>query len=309
MSRMALSLTVGAGVAAAAAPAVDPAIVARVNGNAAATWRAGLAGRFANRSLAEASALLGARRPGISAVTRPGAELDTSDLPASFDMREQYGHCESVKAVYDQGHCGGCWAFSVTSSLGDRFCMAGKDVILSVQDLLDCGHYGKCSGCNGGLTEDAFDYINDNGVLSAECVPWADGDSTCRDGRCTSSADNTRYYSSWAQYISSDEAKIQAELSQHGSITASFEVFQDFFAYESGVYSHLEGDYAGLHAVTLMGWGSENGADYWLVKNSWGSDFGEAGFFRIKRGLKNNGCNFEGGLTAASPTLFRSVVV
>ena len=79
---------------------------------------------------------------------------------------------------------------------------------------------------------------------------------------------------------------------------------QDFFNYKSGVYSHVSGDYAGLHAVALMGWGeSDAEGKYWIVKNSWGVNFGEEGYFRIARGLDENGCNFEGGLTAANVAL------
>ena len=91
------------------------------------------------------------------------------------------------------------------------------------------------------------------------------------------------------------------EVLNYGSVSAVFEVFSDFFQYSSGVYSHITGDYAGLFVVVLMGWGEEtDGTKYWIVKNSWGSDFGEdGGFFRIARGLQENGCNFEGGLTAA----------
>ena len=118
-------------------------------------------------------------------------------------------------------------------------------------------------------------------------------------------ADSKKYFTqSFAQYISSDEEKIQQELIRNGSISAVFEVFEDFFSYESGVYSHVDGSYAGLHAVALMGWGeSEEEGKWWIVKNSWGGDFGEGGYFRIARGLDTNGCNFEGGLTAAKVTV------
>jgi len=292
-------------------PAVDPAIVEKVNLNPEATWRAGHGkGRFANATLVEASMLLGAHRSLAARADAVDSDAVTVDLPDSFDLREQYGHCKSIQAVYDQGHCGGCWAFAVAESLGDRFCVQGVDVVLSAQDLMSCDHTGKCNGCGGGLTEDAFDYISEEGMLAEDCVPWTGSDSVCTDSKCAvTGADTTRYYSSWAKYVSSDEAKIKQELFQYGSITASFEVFHDFFSYESGVYSHLEGDYAGLHAVNLMGWGTDSGVDYWLVKNSWGSDFGEEGFFRIQRGLTANGCNFEGGLTSGSATVSRSVAV
>jgi len=299
-------------VASGSAPAIDPAIVETVNSNPQATWHAGFQARFANKTLEEAKRLLGAQRATQEDRDRRTyvATLDVA-VPGDYDIRTKYGSCSSVQAIYDQGQCGGCWAFAVAESLGDRFCIAGKDVSLSAQDLLNCDYAGHCSGCNGGLTEDAFDYINDNGMLSEPCVPWTGGDSTCTDDSCSASgADSTRYYSSWAEYVSINETKIMQELYTKGSITASFEVFEDFFSYTGGVYKHVTGDYAGLHAVNLMGWGTDGttGADYWLVKNSWGPSFGESGFFRIARGLDVNGCNFEGGLTSATATL-SSVVV
>jgi len=104
--------------------------------------------------------------------------------------------------------------------------------------------------------------------------------------------------------VPSDEESIKAELVKSGSISAVFEVFSDFFSYESGVYRHVSGDYEGLHAVVLAGWGTDDvGGDFWTVRNSWGEDFGESGYFRISRGLDNNGCNMEGGLTAGDPLL------
>jgi len=94
--------------------------------------------------------------------------------------------------------------------------------------------------------------------------------------------------------------KIQKEVVANGSVSAVFEVFSDFFLYDSGVYRHINGDYAGLHAVVLTGWGeNDEEGKYWIVRNSWGEDFGERGYFRIARGLDENGCNFEGGLTTA----------
>jgi len=308
-----IASTLSIGAVAANLSAVDPGMVAKVNANPSSTWRAGIGkGRFSEVSLADASGLLGARRASAEQRrSRSAADvLEDATLPSSFDMRKQYGHCASVSAIYDQGHCGGCWAFAVAESLGDRFCMRGKDVVVSPQDLLACDHTGHDNGCQGGLCEDAFDYISDNGILSAQCAPWTGNETVCTSDTCSvSGAESKRYYSSWAQYIDSNETKIKQELFQRGSIAASFEVFHDFYAYTSGVYAHLEGDYQGLHAVNLMGWGTDAGVDYWLVKNSWGPTFGENGFFRIKRGLKENGCDFEGSLTAASPTLFQSVVV
>jgi cathepsin B len=218
-------------------------------------------------------------------------------------MRTKYGSCGSIKTVNNQGQCGGCWAFSVTETLGDRFCsQLGVNVVLSAQDLLSCDDQGEDKGCNGGFTEDGFDFISDNGVKTASCAPFInETEGFCRTNCVSPSEAPTEYWCGFSQYIDSNITKIQAELFSHGSISAVFEVFEDFFQYKSGVYRHVTGSYAGLHAVTLMGWGTENGEDYWLVKNSWGYSFGLDGYFKIARGLEVNGCNFEGGLTAATP--------
>ena len=79
------------------------------------------------------------------------------------------------------------------------------------------------------------------------------------------------------------------------------QVYEDFYAYKSGVYQHVTGKQNGGHGVKLMGWGVDNGVKYWLVANSWGTVFGEQGYFKIKRG--NNECGFEGGFDAVTPKL------
>ncbi len=220
---------------------------------------------------------------------------NVTDVPESYDIRSIYPRCSSPKTVVDQGSCGGCWAISTASSLSDRLCMADpqSSLVLSPQDLLDCVE-GESKGCNGGFTEDGFDYVSDEGIRDIDCVPF-----TASDGFCSTDDSCKKYYSSIYSYISSDEEKIKAEILENGSVSAVFEVFADFFVYESGVYNHVDGDYAGLHAVTLTGWGTLDGVDHWIVRNSWGTDFGYNGYFYIARGLDNNGCNFEGGLTAA----------
>lgn len=84
------------------------------------------------------------------------------------------------------------------------------------------------------------------------------------------------------------------ELSTNGPMEASFTVYEDFLAYKSGVYHHVTGSALGGHAVKIMGWGTENGTPYWLVANSWNEDWGDKGFFKIRRG--SNDCGFESGI-------------
>lgn len=86
------------------------------------------------------------------------------------------------------------------------------------------------------------------------------------------------------------------ELSTLGSVEAAFTVYEDFLAYKSGVYQHKTGQALGGHAVKIIGWGVENGVDYWLVANSWNEDWGDQGFFKIRKG--NNECGMESGIVA-----------
>ena len=87
----------------------------------------------------------------------------------------------------------------------------------------------------------------------------------------------------------------------HGPVEAAFTVYEDFLSYKTGVYHHTTGGALGGHAIKIVGWGVENGTPYWLVANSWNEDWGNKGFFRIKRG--SNECGIEGQIVAGIPQL------
>jgi cathepsin B len=77
---------------------------------------------------------------------------------------------------------------------------------------------------------------------------------------------------------------MKKEIQNNGPIENTFKVYGDFYNYRSGIYTHVSGLYYGLHAVKVIGWGNSNGVDYWIAQNSWGTRWGENGFFRIKMG-------------------------
>ncbi|XP_034230533.1 cathepsin B-like [Thrips palmi] len=91
------------------------------------------------------------------------------------------------------------------------------------------------------------------------------------------------------------------EIKTHGPVEASFDVYEDFLSYKSGVYRYLAGDFVGGHAVRILGWGQEKGVKYWLIANSWNTDWGEKGFFKYIRGINLNG--MEGDVVAGLPRL------
>jgi len=99
-------------------------------------------------------------------------------------------------------------------------------------------------------------------------------------------------------YSLSGVAKIQADIAQYGSATAAFTVYSDFPTYKSGVYKHTTGSQLGGHAIRIMGWGTENGEDYWLVANSWNEEWGDHGTFKIARG--SNECGIEGQVSGGT---------
>ncbi|KAG8011289.1 Cathepsin B [Nibea albiflora] len=89
------------------------------------------------------------------------------------------------------------------------------------------------------------------------------------------------------------------ELYKNGPVEAAFSVYADFLLYKTGVYQHVTGDMLGGHAIKILGWGEENGTPYWLAANSWNSDWGDKGYFKIKRG--NDECGIESEMVAGIP--------
>eukprot|EP00743_Colponemidia_sp_Colp-15_P000063 GILK01000076.1.p1 GENE.GILK01000076.1~~GILK01000076.1.p1 ORF type:complete len:320 (+),score=52.12 GILK01000076.1:34-960(+) len=286
-------------------PVVNPEMIDHINSNSFG-WRAGASQKWAGKTLADAKKLLGTRIAPMKNVRVANyAKLaNFVDVPASFDAREGAWKAY-IHPVRDQQQCGSCWAFGATEAFSDRLAIAsnGKiDVVLSPEHLVSCDTQNY--GCQGGYLDKAWDFIETTGVVSDACFPYTAGSgvapacaSTCADG------------SSWTTYKAkagsvrqfTDVASIQLALMTNGPLEVAFSVYQDFFNYQSGVYSHVSGGLAGGHAVKLVGWGSDAGTDYWTIANSWGTGWGEQGFFRIKRG--NNECGVESNVIAALPDL------
>jgi cathepsin B len=207
----------------------------------------------------------------------------TSSLPKEFDSRKQWPDC--ILPVRDQQHCGSCWAFSGTEVLQDRFCIAtnGKvKTVFSPQYMLSCDKVDQ--GCNGGQLNSAWQYFEDTGVVSDECFPYVSGDGT-KMPRCPDDSKCTIYK---AKKGSSKgltcPTQIKQDLMTNGPVQTGFIVYEDFMHYKSGIYEHNHGERMGGHAVVIIGWGEENGKEYWIAQNSWGPTWGENGFFRIKVG-------------------------
>lgn len=212
--------------------------------------------------------------------------VDLTAVPTSFDGRTQWPSC--IHAVRDQGSCGSCWAFGSSEALSDRFCVASNgavNVILSPEDLVSCDKWNY--GCNGGYLNLAWSYLTNTGVVSDDCFPYGaySGTAPSCQSKCSNGAAFKKYKCKSGSVVHPTTiSAIKQELATNGPLEGAFTVYEDFFNYQSGVYYHVSGSVAGGHAIKVLGYGTEGGLDYWLCANSWGTSWGEQGFFKIKQG-------------------------
>eukprot|EP00164_Ancoracysta_twista_P000168 GFYU01000242.1.p2 GENE.GFYU01000242.1~~GFYU01000242.1.p2 ORF type:complete len:340 (+),score=136.39 GFYU01000242.1:11-1030(+) len=211
------------------------------------------------------------------------AELDASAAPASFDWRSK----GAVTPVKNQQQCGSCWAFSTTGDIeGKNQIATGKLVSLSEQMLVDCDHNGD-QGCQGGLPSQAMQWIIKNGGIETE----ADYPYKAVNGQCHSEASKTAVKISGWEKVSTDESQIAAYLAEHGPLSIGINAGPMQF-YAGGVANPFLCNPKKLdHGVLIVGYGTDAGKDYWIIKNSWGKAWGEQGYYRIIRGKGKCGLN------------------
>lgn len=205
-----------------------------------------------------------------------------SGIGASFDARSIGGQ-SYVSPVRDQGGCGSCVAFGTVATLETTAAFQrgqpGLKLNLSEQQLFFVHGASSGASCaNGWWPEHAFTACRDKGVTFEEYMPYQAG------GGGTLDADwpNRLAKISGFQTLTGNAAAMKQHILTHGSVSACLIVYQDFFSYGGGVYTHVSGAQAGGHCVSLVGFDDAQGC--WIAKNSWGTGWGEAGFFRIGYG-------------------------
>lgn len=208
-----------------------------------------------------------------------------SGSPSFIDWR-QLG---AVTQVKDQGQCGSCWTFSATGAVEGAWAIStGKLIDLSEQELVDCatGVSYHSHGCNGGQMDGAFKFIMENGQCSDSAYPYTSG-VTKTSGTCKSCS-AVAHISACSDVKPNDQISLKAAVAQQPvavAISADTKLFQ---SYSSGVITSAS-CYTSLdHGVLIVGYGTENGQDYWLVKNSWSDSWGDKGYVKIARSSSTN---------------------
>ncbi|XP_076049065.1 procathepsin L-like [Oratosquilla oratoria] len=239
--------------------------------------------QFADLTVTEFSKMMNGYR-GVKTGEGIPFEVPEEEPEASVDWRTK----GAVTPIKNQAQCGSCWAFSTTGSLeGQHFLKTGKLVSLSEQNLVDCsGKFGNY-GCNGGLMDNGFEYIKENkGIDTEASYPYEAEDDSCRYKTDTIGATCKGF----VDIPSGNEAALTKAISKIGPISVAIDASNfSFQMYKKGIYYEPDCSSEALdHGVLAVGYGSQKKKDYYLVKNSWGTDWGMDGYIHMTRNRNNN---------------------
>ncbi|MDI6839782.1 MAG: C1 family peptidase [bacterium] len=201
--------------------------------------------------------------------------------PPYLDWRDYNGK-NYMTTVKSQGACGSCWAFAAVASMealvNIQTDIENPDMDISEQKLVSCDYYD--NGCGGGSAYGACTYLTQHGAPEEACFPYQASDAVPCGDTCDNALFTNRKLSGWG-YTYSSVTGIKEHV-QNGPIWAAMIVYEDFYNYAGGVYEHVSGSLEGTHAISIIGW--DDSLSCWICKNSWGSYWGEHGYFRIRWG-------------------------
>jgi len=208
--------------------------------------------------------------------------------PATQDWRTQ----NAVTPVKDQGQCGSCWAFSTTGGIEGAHALAsGTLSSFSEQELVDCSSAQGNQGCNGGLMDDGFDFVEKYGLCFESAYPYEAADGSCRKSSCKSQVTVTDY----TDISAGSTSDLKTACGNEGPISIAVDANYWWQMYTDGIFDKRCNPNSLDHGVLLVGYGS----NYWTVKNSWGESWGESGYIRLT-GTSANTCGLAN--SASYPT-------
>ncbi|GIX68064.1 cathepsin S [Caerostris extrusa] len=240
--------------------------------------------KFADMALNEFTKLMNGFKVGLRKIVN-GLLFrlpENAVVPDRVDWREK----GAVTPVQDQGACGSCWAFAATGSLEGQYILKKKNsVSLSEQHLIDCPRHEDATGCKGGSMTAAYEHIKENGGIDNDArYPYKAKEGECLYERSEATC------SDFVLIPEGDENALKQAVATIGPVSTAVDANHNSFRfYKEGIYDEPLCSQAVTHGVLIVGYGTENNKDYWIVKNSWGADWGENGYIRMSRN-KNNQC-------------------
>jgi hypothetical protein len=215
------------------------------------------------------------------------------ELPPSWDWRNVNGS-DWTTPIKDQNQdkCGSCWAFGALAGLESNIKIWKNnpmlDIDLSEQYMLSCSP----GSCDGWYIDRTVKWIKTNGSIPESCFAYEANDTIPCDEKCVDWRNMLVGVDGYLK-IAANITVIESALIQYGPLPATMDVYSDFYPnFTGGVYHHTNGTFVFGHVVTIVGYDTTGEEGYWICKNSWGSAWGEEGWFRIAF----NECRIESGV-------------